>query len=48
MANAELLEEKVTHIVLPKKAYFTMLQIKDVHNQKFHAGISHTLAQIRS
>ena len=35
-------------VLLPKKAYFTTLLIKDVHNQNLHAGISRTLAQIRS
>ena len=46
--NADLPEEKITPILLPKKAYFTTLLIKDVHNQNFHAGISHTLEKIRS
>ena len=48
MTNADLPEERITPIFLPKKAYFTTLLIKDVHNQNFHAKISHTLAQIRS
>ena len=48
ITNADLPEERITPILLPKKAYFTTLLIKDVQNQNFHAGISHTLAQIRS
>ena len=48
MINADLLEEKTTPILLPKRAYFTTLLIKYVHNQNFLAGISHTLALIRS
>ena len=48
MTNADLSEERITPILLPKKVYFTTLLIKDVHNQNFHAGISHTLVQIRS
>ena len=47
MTNANLLEEKITPI-LPKKAYFTTLLIKDIHKHNFHAGVSRTLAQIRS
>ena len=48
MTNADLLEERTTLTLLPKKAYSTTLLIKDVHNQNFHTGTSHTLAQIRS
>ena len=43
MTNADLPEERITPILLPKKGYFTTLLIKDVHNQNFHAGnISHS------
>ena len=42
MANADLREEKITPILLTKKAYFTTLLIKDIRNQNFHAGVSHS------
>ena len=42
MANADLQEEKITPILLTKKAYFTTLLIKDIHNENFHAGVSHS------
>ena len=48
MTNADLPEEKITPILLPNKAYFTTLLIKDVHNRNFHTGVSHTLTQIKS
>ena len=48
MTNADLPEKKITPILLPNKIYFTTLLIKDVHKENFHAGVSHTLVQIRS
>ena len=48
ITNVDLPEERIMPVPLPKKAYFTTLLIKDFHNQNLHAGISRTLAQIRS
>ena len=48
MANVDLPEEKIRPMLLPKKTFFTSLLIKDLYNQNFHVGVSHTLAQKRS
>ena len=40
-------EETKKPIYLPKKEHWTKLLIKEFHERIFHAGISHTLSQIR-
>ena len=45
--NADLPDEAITPILLPRGERFVELLIEEYHKKLFHAGISHTLAQIR-
>ena len=47
MIHAELSEDAVNPKLLPKDHHFTWLVIQDVHEKLYHAGVSHTLAQLR-
>ena len=47
MIHAELSEDAVNPKLLPKDHHFTRLVIQDVHKKLYHAGVSHTLAQLR-
>ena len=46
-ANAAITEEMKCPKLLPRRTYFISLIIKEVHERLVHAGISHTLSQIR-
>ena len=39
--------DRLYPVLLPKKNYFTTLVIQQIHQRLFHAGVSHTLAQMR-
>ena len=45
--NADLPEEAITPILLPRGERFVELLIEEYHKKLFHSGINHTLAQIR-
>ena len=47
MIHAELSEDAANSKLLPKDHHFTRLVIQDVHEKLYHAGVSHTLAQLR-
>ena len=47
MIHAELSEDAVNPKLLLKDHHFTWLVIQDVHEKLCHAGVSHTLAQLR-
>ena len=47
MIHAELSEDAVNPKLLPKDHHFTWLVIQDVHEKLCHAGVSHTLTQLR-
>ena len=46
-ANAHIGEETKFPKLLPRRNYFTQLLILEVHGRLVHAGISHTLSQLR-
>ena len=46
-ANAAIAEETKYPKLLPRRVHFTSLIIIEVHQHLIHAGISHTLGQIR-
>ena len=48
MVHAEIPDDAIYPILLPKKSYFTSLLIKEYHQKHFHSGVSHTLAQLRN
>ena len=48
MVHAEIPDDAIYSILLPKKNYFTSLLIKEYHQKLFHSGVSHTLAQLRN
>ena len=48
MVHAEIPDETIYPILLPKKSHFTSLLIKEYHQKLFHSGVSHTLAQLRN
>ena len=45
--NAQLSEDTITPILLPRGTIFTSMVIQDIHERLFHTGVSHTLAMIR-
>ena len=46
--SGEMLNENAIHpIYLPRKCYFTVLLIKDLHVKLLHSGTAHTLSMIR-
>ena len=48
MVHAEIPDEAIYPILLPKKSHFTSLLIKEYHQKRFHSGVFHTLAQLRN
>ena len=46
--NADITEETKVLIYLPRKSYWAELIVKEFHQKLFHAGLSHTLSQIRN
>ena len=46
-SHAELTEEMKYPKLLPRHEHFTYLVIQEVHQRLIHAGVSHTLSQIR-
>ena len=42
MAHAEIPNEAIYPILLPKRSHFTSLLIKEYHQKLFHCGVSHT------
>ena len=48
LTNAYIAGEARLPKVLPNKDNYTRLVIHDTHKRLFHAGVSHTLAQVRS
>ena len=46
--NALLPEETITPVILPKGETFVRLMIEDHHKKHCHAGVNHTLSQIRN
>ena len=46
--NTDLPEEAIHPILLPKQETFVTLLSNHFHQKLFHAGVSHTLAQIRN
>ena len=48
MIHAEIPDDAIYPILLPKKSYFTSILIKEYHQKPFHSGVSHTLAQLRN
>ena len=46
--NADLPQETITPILLPRGEKFVHLLIEDRHKNLCHAGVNHTLSQIRS
>ena len=45
--NAEIDESSKFPKLLPRHEHFTQLLIKEVHERLIHAGVAHTLVQIR-
>ena len=45
--NATLSEDTKNPKLLPRREWFTVLLIREVHQQLVHAGVSHTLSQLR-
>ena len=45
--NAEIDESSKFPKLLPRREHFTQLLIKEIHERLIHAGVAHTLAQIR-
>ena len=45
--NADFPEETINPILLPTREKIVELLIEDHHKKTFHAGVNHTLAQIR-
>ena len=45
--NAEIDESSKFPKLLPRHEYFTQLLIKEIHERLIHAGVAHTLAQLR-
>ena len=48
LTNADLPQETITPILLPRKERFVQLMIEDMHRKLFHAGVNHTLSQMRT
>ena len=48
MTNANLPQETITPILLPRKERFVELMIEEYHKRLLHAGVNHTLSQIRT
>ena len=48
MVHAEIPDDAIYPILLPKRSYFTSLLIREYHQKLFHSGVSHTLAQLRN
>ena len=46
-ANADISEDMKCPKLLPRKDFFTELVILEIHGRLIHAGISHTLSQLR-
>ena len=46
-ANADISEDMKCPKLLPRKNFFTELVILEIHGRLIHAGISHTLSQLR-
>ena len=47
LSNADLPEETINPILLPTREKVVELLIEDHHKKTFHAGVNHTLAQVR-
>ena len=45
--NADLPEESINSVLLPRREKVVKLLIEDHHKKKFHTGVNHTLAQAR-
>ena len=45
--KADLPEETINPILLPKREKIVELLIEDHHKKTFHAGVNHTLEQVR-
>ena len=48
LQNADIPDDSINPILLPRKDTLTRLIIEDIHRRLFHSGPSHTLAQIRN
>lgn len=47
LTNADLPQETILPILLPRKERFIQLMIEDTHRKLFHTGVNHTLSHIR-
>ena len=47
LSNADLPEKTINPILLPTREKIVELLIEDHHKKTFHAGVNHTLAQVR-
>ena len=48
LTNADLPREMIEPILLPRKERFVQLMIEDTHRKLFHAGVNHTLSEMRT
>jgi len=48
LVHAEIPDDAIYPIFLPKKSNFTKLHLKEYHQKLFHSGVSHTLARLRN
>ncbi|MEM7375589.1 MAG: reverse transcriptase domain-containing protein [Bacteroidota bacterium] len=48
LTNADLPRDTIEPILLPRNERFVQLMIEDTHRRLFHAGVNHTLSEIRT
>ena len=45
--HSDVPDETKLVILVPRNKHFTQLLIANIHERNFHAGVSHTLAQLQ-